>query len=86
MFPSQPTGITPQARNLVVPLLVVVGMVAVGIAITGETAFRQAGIATPSLMHYLDKGAFGSTAALWGLQSALIVLVGLLGALRRHQI
>ena len=84
MFPTQPTGIPPRARNLVVPLLVMVGMVAAGIAITGGTAVRQAGIATPSLMHYLDK-ASGSTAVLWGVLSALIVLVALLrvsGAIR----
>ena len=69
----------PRARNLVVPLALMVGTVLAGIAVTGMRGARAAGIAAPTLMDYLDR-ASGSTAVLWGVLAALAVLAVLLTA------
>ena len=64
---------TPRARNLVVPLTLMIGVVLAGIAVTGVWGVRAAGVATPTMMDYLDN-ASGSTAVLWGVLAALGVL------------
>ena len=69
----------PRARNLVVPLTLMIGVVLAGIAVTGVTGARAAGIAAPTVMDYLDS-ASGSTAVLWGVLAALAVLAVLLRA------
>ena len=63
----------PRAGNLVIPLAVMIGMVLAGIAVTGVTGAREAGVSAPTLMDYLDS-ASGSTAVLWGVLAALAVL------------
>ena len=68
-----------RARNLVVPLTLMIGMVLAGIAATGVRGVRAAGVAAPTLMDYLDS-ASGSTAVLWGVLAALAVLAILLAA------
>ena len=68
-----------RARNLVVPLTLMIGMVLAGIAVTGVRGVRAAGVAAPTLMDYLDS-ASGSTAVLWGVLAALAVLAILLAA------
>ena len=84
LFAERGAAAPPRARNLLVPLLLMIGMVAGGIWLTGAAGVRRAGIAAPTLMDYLDQ-ASGSTAVLWGVLSALAVLVTLLatsGAVR----
>ena len=69
----------PRARNLVVPLTVMIGVVLAGIAATGVQGVADAGVATPTMIDYLDN-ASGSTAVLWGVLAALGVLAGMLAA------
>ena len=74
-------GVPPRARNLVVPLAVMIGTVLAGIAVTGARGVRAAGVAAPTVMDYLDR-ASGSTAVLWGVLAALALLAVLLTASR----
>ena len=67
----------PRARNLVVPLALMTGTVLVGIAVTGATGARAAGVGPLTLMDYLNS-ASGSTAVLWGVLVGLAVLAALL--------
>ena len=68
---------SPHARNLVVPLTLMVATVLVGIVVTGARGVRAAGLTAPTVMDYLDN-ASGSTAVLWGVLAALAVLAVLL--------
>jgi Na+/H+ antiporter NhaC len=61
---------TPRASHFVIPLVLLIGTVLAGIAVTGVAGARAAGVAAPTLMDYLD-GASGSTAVLWGVLAAL---------------
>ena len=72
-------GAPPRARNLVVPLTLMIGTVLAGIAVTGVRGVRAAGVTAPTMMDYLDS-ASGSTAVLWGVLAALAVLAVLLTA------
>ena len=65
----------PSAGNLVVPLVLMVGTVMLGLAVTGVIGVEAAGLTSPSLMDYLDE-ASGSTAVLWGVLVALGALGG----------
>ena len=73
LLESAEGGAPPRARTLVVPLMLMIGVVLAGIAATGVSGARAAGVASPTLMDYLDS-ASGSTAVLWGVLAALAVL------------
>ncbi len=73
LLKSAEGGAPPRARTLVVPLMLMIGVVMAGIAVTGVSGARAAGVASPTLMDYLDS-ASGSTAVLWGVLAALAVL------------
>ena len=62
-----------RARHLAAPLAVMMGTVLAGIAATGITGAREAGIADPGLMDWLEH-ASGSAAVLAGVLAALAVL------------
>ena len=65
-------GAPARARNLLLPLGAMVATVLAGIAITGWSGARAAGLVAPGLMGYLDH-ASGSTAVLWGVLTGLAV-------------
>ncbi len=69
----------PRARNLVVPLTLMIGTVLVGIAVTGAIGVRAAGVEAPTLVDYLNN-ASGSTAVLCGVLAGLAGLAVLLTA------
>mgnify|MGYP002623633496 CR=1 FL=1 len=75
---SLPTkaGVSARKRNMLLPLAAMVLMVPVGIAITGIRGVKEAKIANPTLMNYLDQ-ASGSTAVLWGILFAMVVAFAL---------
>lgn len=70
-------GVPPRVRNMFVPLGAMVLMVPLGIAITGISGVRQAGIPNPGLMDYLNQ-ASGSLAVLWGVLLGVCVAAILL--------
>jgi Na+/H+ antiporter NhaC len=59
-------GIPPRLRNMMLPLGAMLFMVPAGIVITGINGVRDAEIASPGLMDYLNQ-ASGSLAVLWGV-------------------
>lgn len=81
IFVPRKEGLPPRLVNLLAPLAGMVAMVFAGIAITGATGVRSAGLEQPGLMDYLDQ-ASGSTAVLWGVLFGLAVAGGLLVAQR----
>src|SRR5690606_3877221 len=74
-------GVAPRLRNMAAPLLVLVGAVPVGIAITGITGVRAAAasgkLTNPGLFDYLNH-ASGATAVLWAVLAALAVSMAML--------
>lgn len=60
----------PRARNLIIPLVILVVTVVVSIGVTGVGGARAAGLAAPTFLEVLDN-ASGSTSVLWGVLAAL---------------
>ena len=63
---------TPRARNLIIPLIILVVTVVVSIGVTGVGGAQAAGIAAPTFLEILDN-ASGSTSVLWGVLADLSV-------------
>lgn len=78
-------GLTPGARFMIVPLTTMMLMVIVGIVMTGVIGAAQAGVTTLTAIECL-RYASGSTAVLWGVSSAIVMLTVMLLSTRRFSL
>ena len=74
LAPLSDESAPPRARNLIIPLVILVVTVVISIGVTGVGGAHAAGIAAPTFLEVLDN-ASGSTSVLWGVLAALSVAV-----------